>query len=185
MGIIEDIRRKEMKTEKIILGGGCFWCLEAVYLLADGIISAVSGYSGGHQENPTYREVCEETTGHVEVVLLEFDPDKISLNSILEVFWLIHDPTSLNRQGADEGTQYRSAVYYTEDSQKDIIMNSVQSHQKTLEKKIVTEIRKAEKFYPAEEYHKNYYNLNPETSYCRYVIRPKLEKYIQFRNKSK
>ncbi|HNH07970.1 MAG TPA: peptide-methionine (S)-S-oxide reductase MsrA [Leptospiraceae bacterium] len=174
-----------MKTEKIILGGGCFWCLEAVYLQAEGIISAVSGYSGGHRENPTYREVCEETTGHAEVVLLEFEPEKISLESILEIFWLIHDPTSLNRQGADEGTQYRSAVYYMEDFQKETVMNSVQNQEKVIGKKIVTEIRKADKFYPAEDYHKNYYNLNPETSYCRYVIRPKLEKYIQFRKKAK
>lgn len=163
--------------EKITIGGGCFWCLEAVYQLVDGIKAVTSGYAGGHKKNPTYKEVCDESTGHAEVIQLEFDPNIISLEKILDIFWTIHDPTTLNRQGNDTGTQYRSIILYHDDSQKKIAEESKKSVAANWNNPIVTEIVPLEVFYPAEDYHQNYFRNNPYNSYCAYVVKPKVDKY--------
>jgi peptide-methionine (S)-S-oxide reductase len=164
-------------SRSIVLGGGCFWCLEALYQRVRGVSKVDPGYAGGQKPNPTYEEVCSGSTGHVEVVRLEFDPAEITLSQILEIFWQIHDPTTPNRQGHDVGTQYRSAIYYDGDEQK-------QEVEKSLKKvaipawgeKIITEIKPLEAFYPAEEYHRNYFKSHPEQAYCQIVINPKLDK---------
>jgi len=179
--IAQTIKPKNMNNELQIatLGSGCFWCTEAFFLKLKGVESVVSGYTGGKVKNPTYREVCTGLTGHAEVVQVKFDPSIISYEEILEVFWNTHDPTTLNRQGADEGTQYRSAVFYHNDEQKKI----AEEYKTQLEKsgvyknRIVTEITPFTVFYPAEDYHQNYYALNPNQGYCQYVIRPKVEKF--------
>lgn len=163
--------------EKITIGGGCFWCLEAVYQLVDGIKAVTSGYAGGHKKNPTYKEVCDESTGHAEVIQLEFDPNIISLEKILDIFWTIHDPTTLNRQGNDTGTQYRSIILYHNDIQKKIAEESKKSVAANWNNPIVTEIVPLEVFYPAEDYHQNYFRNNPYNSYCAYVVKPKVDKY--------
>ena len=166
-------------TEIATLGSGCFWCTEAVYLSVKGVKEVVSGYCGGKVKNPTYREVCSGLTGHAEVVQVKFDPTVISYSEILEIFWNTHDPTTLNRQGADEGTQYRSVVFYHSESQRQI----AESYKAQLDKsgvyrnKIVTEITPVATFYKAEDYHQNYFALNPEQGYCQYVIRPKVDKF--------
>ncbi|HRG78958.1 MAG TPA: peptide-methionine (S)-S-oxide reductase MsrA [Cyclobacteriaceae bacterium] len=165
--------------EVATLGSGCFWCTEAFFLRVKGIESVVSGYSGGKVKNPTYREVCSGLTGHAEVIQVKFDPALISYSEVLEIFWNTHDPTTLNKQGADEGTQYRSVVFYHSDSQK----QTAEDYKKQLDKSgvyknpIVTEISPFTVFYPAEDYHQNYYALNPNQGYCEYVIRPKIEKF--------
>lgn len=167
------------KTDTITLGAGCFWCIEAVFLELKGVGSVTSGYMGGHTKNPTYKDITTGTTGHAEVARIVFDPAVISLDEILEVFWMTHDPTTLNRQGADVGTQYRSAVFHANEAQRDL----AQRYKKELDKSgafpapIVTEITPASVFYEAENYHQNYYALNGEQGYCRMVIRPKLEKF--------
>jgi peptide-methionine (S)-S-oxide reductase len=158
-------------TEAIVFGGGCFWCTEAAFQRLRGVESVVPGYAGGHVEKPTYVAVCEGTTGHAEVVKVEFDPEIISLDDLLEVFKLVHDPTSLNQQGADVGTQYRSAIYYTTPEQKQAAENWAKSIPGA-----VTEIAPLDKFYEAEVSHKDYYNRNREAGYCRVVIDPKIEK---------
>lgn len=163
--------------EQTTIGGGCFWCLEAVYQLVDGVKSVTSGYAGGHKKNPTYKEVCDETTGHAEVVQIEFDPNIISLEKILDIFWTVHDPTTLNRQGNDQGTQYRSIIFYHNDLQKQIAESSKTSAAANWKNPIVTEIVPLEIFYPAEDYHQNYFRNNPYNSYCAYVVKPKVEKY--------
>jgi len=172
--------KKPMKEfEVATLGSGCFWCTEAFFLRVKGIESVVSGYSGGKVKNPTYREVCSGLTGHAEVIQVKFDPALISYSEVLEIFWNTHDPTTLNKQGADEGTQYRSVVFYHSDSQK----QTAEDYKKQLDKSgvyknpIVTEISPFTVFYPAEDYHQNYYALNPNQGYCQYVIRPKIEKF--------
>jgi len=163
--------------ESIILGAGCFWCTEAVFQQIPGVVSVTSGYSGGSVKNPTYEQVCTGTTGHAEVSRIVFDPKKTSLEKILAVFWEAHDPTSLNKQGADTGTQYRSAIFYNTDEQKKIAEKSKAEAGKEFSKPIVTEIAKAGDFYPAENYHQDYYNLNKNRNpYCRAVIAPKLKK---------
>jgi peptide-methionine (S)-S-oxide reductase len=161
------------------LGSGCFWCTEAFFLRVKGIESVVSGYSGGKVKNPTYREVCSGLTGHAEVVQIKFNPKEISYEEVLEIFWNTHDPTTLNRQGADEGTQYRSVVFYHNEEQKKIAQDYKTQLDKsgTFKKPIVTEITPFSIFYPAEDYHQNYYALNPNQGYCQYVIRPKVEKF--------
>lgn len=164
-----------MVTE-IILGGGCFWCLEAVYQRIEGVISVTSGYSGGEVTNPTYEQVCNGKTGHAEVVKIQFDPKIISLEDILRIFWKIHDPTSLNRQGADVGSQYRSAIYYTNQNQVDVIHSSILNEQKNYSNNIVTEVKPLDAFYQAEDYHQNYFNNHPYQGYCQAVIHPKLAK---------
>lgn len=170
------------------LGSGCFWCTEAIYLKVKGIESVVSGYSGGKVKNPTYREVCSGLTGHAEVIQIKFNPQVITYEEVLEIFWNTHDPTTLNRQGADEGTQYRSVVFYHNEDQRRI----AEQYKLQLDKAgifrnpIVTEITPFSIFYPAEDYHQNYYALNPNQGYCQYVIRPKVEKFNkQFASKIK
>ena len=165
--------------ETITLGGGCFWCLEAVYDEIQGVTDVLSGYAGGHTENPTYREVCAETTGHAEVVQIKFDPEKISLKELLSVFFTIHDPTTLNRQGADVGTQYRSAIFYHDEAQRETAVNLINelNEAKIWGNPIVTEVTPFEKFYVAEDYHQNYYVNNPGQGYCRVVVAPKVAKF--------
>ena len=169
---------KVAKVESITLGGGCFWCVEAVYQRIEGITKVTSGYMGGTVPNPTYKQICTGQTGHAEVVKVEFDPAKLSLEKVLAVFWKAHDPTTLNRQGADVGTQYRSAIFYHNDADKAVAEKSMLAAGKSGEFKspIVTEITQAGTFYKAEEYHQNYFNLNANAPYCRAVIWPKLNK---------
>src|SRR5882762_3770473 len=165
--------------KKATFGAGCFWCTEAVFLNVNGVSKVVSGYSGGKVKNPAYREVCTGMTGHAEVTQITYDPKVVSYEDLLEVFWNTHDPTTLNRQGADEGTQYRSAVSYNDEEQRRI----AEQYKKQLEAShvytspVVTEISPLVNFYPAEDYHQNYYALNPNQGYCQYVIRPKVEKF--------
>ena len=161
------------------LAGGCFWCLEAVYNELRGIESVVSGYAGGHDPNPTYEAVCSETTGHAEVVQIAFDPDMVSFRELLEVFFTIHDPTTLNRQGNDVGTQYRSAVYYHDEEQRLIAEEVIEEMTGAglWDDPIVTEITALDKFYEAEEYHQQYFEKNPFQPYCFVVVRPKVSKF--------
>jgi peptide-methionine (S)-S-oxide reductase len=164
------------QTEIADLGGGCFWCMEAVFERLPGVVSVASGFAGGTTENPTYREVCSETTGHAEVTEIAFDPAKISYAKLLEVFWQAHDPTTLNRQGADEGTSYRSIILYRDDKQKLLAEKSKLEAQKDFHNSIVTEIVPLKKFYKAEDYHQQYYDNNSSAGYCQVVIAPKLSK---------
>lgn len=164
------------KTEIATFGGGCFWCMEAVYVRLPGVISVTSGYTGGKTENPSYRQVCNGDTGHAEVTQIEFDPTKISYDKLLTVFWQAHDPTTLNRQGADEGTQYRSAIFYHDEKQKLLAEKSKLAAQPDFKSPIVTEIAPLKKFYPAEDYHQGYYESHTDAPYCQVVITPKLEK---------
>ena len=163
------------------LAGGCFWCLEAVFLRLRGVHRVESGYAGGHVENPNYRAVCSGTTGHAEVVQIEFDPEMISYRELLEVFFAIHDPTTLNRQGADVGTQYRSAIFYHDQAQQQTAERTIAEleEQKIWDDPVVTEIVPLERFYPAEDYHREYYDRNPEQGYCQVVISPKVAKLRQ------
>jgi peptide-methionine (S)-S-oxide reductase len=166
-------------TEIITLGGGCFWCLEAIFQQIKGVEGVESGYSGGTVTNPTYRQVCTETTGHAEVVQVTFDPKTISLNQLLEIFFAIHDPTTLNRQGNDVGEQYRSVIFYRTPEQKntaEAVMKEVAASGEW-KGKIVTELVPFKAFYKAEAYHQNYYNLNANQPYCNAVIAPKLAKF--------
>jgi peptide-methionine (S)-S-oxide reductase len=165
------------KTELATLGGGCFWCVEALYEMLPGVKAVTSGYAAGNTENPTYKDVCSGTTGHAEVVQIEFDPAKISFEEILKTFWEAHDPTTLNRQGADVGTQYRSIILYHSDAQKAAAEKSKTEAQKELTRPIVTQIEPLKKFYPAETYHQDYFRNNPGNGYCQVVIRPKVEKF--------
>jgi peptide-methionine (S)-S-oxide reductase len=164
------------KTEIADLGGGCFWCMEAVFERLPGVISITSGFAGGTTENPTYDEVCTETTGHAEVTEIVFDPAKISYSQLLDVFWQAHDPTTLNRQGADTGTSYRSIILYRDQKQQLEAEKSMLAAQKNFHNPIVTQIVPLKKFYPAEDYHQKYYDNNPDNGYCQVVIAPKLEK---------
>jgi peptide-methionine (S)-S-oxide reductase len=160
-----------------ILGGGCFWCVEHDLRDLPGVLEVVSGYTGGTTANPTYQQVCEGTTGHAEVVQVVFDPKKVTTEKVLAWFWDLHDPTTLNKQGADEGTQYRSAIFYHTDAQKTLAEASKKAAQEHFKDPIVTEITKAGTFYPAENYHQDYYFQNKtKNGYCRLVIEPKLKK---------
>lgn len=167
------------KVETITLGGGCFWCIEAVFDNLDGVISAQSGYSGGHTKNPTYEEVCTGTTGFAEVVQIKYNPEKTNLDEIFKVFFTVHDPTQLNRQGADVGSQYRSVVFYANENQKKIAQEIIAqlNHSKAYKSKIVTTLEPYKGFTKAESYHQNYYENNTTKGYCQYVIQPKLEKF--------
>ena len=166
------------KSETAVFGAGCFWCVEAVFQRLGGVQTVVPGYAGGHTENPTYESVCSGTTGHAEVAKITFDPNVITYTQLLEMLWKSHDPTTLNRQGNDVGTKYRSVIYYLDDEQK----NSAEKSKSAVEESnllaapIVTEIKQLTKFYPAEDYHNNYYKLNPNQAYCRLIIEPKLKK---------
>lgn len=166
------------KLETTTLGGGCFWCVEAVYQNLKGVEKVISGYAGGRVKKPTYREVCSGLTGHAEVAQITFDPDMISFEDILYVFWRTHDPTTLNRQGADAGTQYRSVIFYHDDRQKAVAEASKQATDaaRVWPNPIVTEIAPLTEFYPAEDYHQNYYRENPNQPYCQVVIDPKISK---------
>ena len=164
------------KTELATFGGGCFWCMEAVFERLPGVKSVTSGFAGGHTTNPTYEQVCTGDTGHAEVTQIEFDPAKISYEKLLEVFWQAHDPTTLNRQGADEGTSYRSIILYRDEKQKLIAEKSKLEAQKDFRSPIVTEIVPLKRFYKAEDYHQAYYDQNSSQGYCQFVIAPKLEK---------
>ncbi|HTJ79058.1 MAG TPA: peptide-methionine (S)-S-oxide reductase MsrA [Rariglobus sp.] len=169
----------ETKTESLVLGGGCFWCTEAAYELLPGVKAVVSGYAGGAVDNPTYEEVCSGNTGHAEVVRIDFDPAQVSLDTLLDYFWKIHDPTTLNRQGADAGTQYRSAIFYANDAQKKAAEASLVRANPGWGGKIVTQIAPLVKFYPAEAYHQDYFRNNPHAGYCRAVIKPKIDKLVK------
>lgn len=162
--------------DKIVLGGGCFWCLDASYRLINGVESVISGYAGGETKDPSYEHVSYGDTGHVEVVEVTFDPKKITLVDILDIFWAIHDPTTLNRQGGDIGTQYRSAIYYLNEKQRAVVAQSLTSAQKLWADPITTEVKPLKTFYPAEDYHQNYFANNPDQAYCQVVINPKLAK---------
>jgi peptide-methionine (S)-S-oxide reductase len=182
------MNKLKLKTDTATFGAGCFWCVEAVFERLDGVLEVVSGYSGGHVKNPSYREVCTGTTGHAEVCQIVYDPDKISYGELLEVFWKTHDPTTLNRQGADVGTQYRSVIFYHNENQKE----EAEYYKKKLDKSglyqdpIVTEIAPFEEFYKAENYHQEYYELHGDQPYCNLVIKPKVDKFEKvFKNKLK
>lgn len=164
-------------NEVATLGGGCFWCLESLFETLPGVKSVTSGYSGGKVENPTYRQVCEGLTGHAEVVQIEFDPAQLSYAKLLEWFWQAHDPTTLNRQGHDTGTQYRSVIFWHTEAQRVAAEQSKKAAQKDFADPIVTEIVPLKKFYPAEEYHQDYFRNNPSNAYCQAVIPPKLKKF--------
>jgi peptide-methionine (S)-S-oxide reductase len=169
----------DTRRETATLGGGCFWCLEAVYDDLRGVESVVSGYAGGHVANPSYDAVCAGTTGHAEVVQVTFDPAEVSFREILDVFFTIHDPTTLNRQGADVGTQYRSAIFYASGEQKQAAEQAIRDleAEEVWESPIVTEVVPLTEFYPAESYHQEYYARNPRAGYCQVVIAPKVSKF--------
>lgn len=166
-------------TQQITLAGGCFWCIEGAYKQVRGIVKAQSGYTGGSLESPTYEHVCTGTTGHAEVVQLTFEPLSISVREILEIFFALHDPTQLNRQGNDVGTQYRSAIFYHDEGQREAaegIIAEMRAEQ-TWDAPIVTEVQPLEVFWPAEDYHENYVERNPQNAYCQAVVHPKLAKF--------
>jgi peptide-methionine (S)-S-oxide reductase len=164
------------KTESATFGGGCFWCTEAVFQRVPGVIRSVSGYSGGRTQNPTYEDICTGRTGHAEVIQIEFDPAVISYDKVLEIFFESHDPTTLNRQGADEGDQYRSVIYYHNEEQHQAALKAKAAAQKDYEDAIVTEISPLKKFWRAEDYHQDYFNQHPNQGYCTFVIKPKVAK---------
>jgi methionine-S-sulfoxide reductase len=170
---------KNEELDSIVLGGGCFWCVEAVFQRMVGVEKVVSGYTGGFIKNPGYKEICTGRTGHAEVVKVYFDKSKTSLEKIFSVFFAVHDPTTLNRQGADEGTQYRSAVFYATEEQKNAALKAVQivNDSGEYENKVVTEISPLPIFYNAEDYHQNYYNQNKTQSYCQFVVKTKVDKF--------
>lgn len=164
--------------KSIVLGGGCFWCIEGIYNKMEGIFKAYSGYMGGAGKNPTYKEVCTGNSGHAEVVKVDYDESKIDLELILKIFWTIHDPTTLNRQGNDAGTQYRSIVFYNDEEEKSVIQKSMNTDAKEIwGDGIVTELAPLSEFYEAEAYHQNYYENNPNQSYCTFVVGPKINKF--------
>ncbi len=168
----------ENKLGYATLGGGCFWCIEAIFERIDGVESVVPGYGGGSTVNPSYEQVCAGGTGHAEVAQITFDKNKVSFGEILDVFWKAHDPTTVNRQGADVGTQYRSIILYHDEEQRQTAEESKQALENSgyFDKPVVTEIHALDTFYPAEEYHQNYFEKHPYAGYCTFVIRPKLKK---------
>ncbi|MGH8806289.1 MAG: peptide-methionine (S)-S-oxide reductase MsrA [Noviherbaspirillum sp.] len=166
-----------MATETATLGGGCFWCLEAVYQELKGVQHVESGYAGGHVANPTYEQVCDGTTGHAEVVRVDFDPAVVSYREVLEIFFTIHDPTTLNRQGNDVGTQYRSAIYYHSPEQQEIARQVIACMATVWDAPIVTELSPAQAYYKAEDYHQNYFRQHPLQGYCAFVVAPKVAKF--------
>jgi peptide-methionine (S)-S-oxide reductase len=193
---IKETKKIDMQTEtnvndttaSIVLGGGCFWCVEAQYLMLDGVQKVESGYAGGNTENPTYKEVCTGLTNHAEVVKITYDPRKLSFDDILYAFWQSHDPTTLNRQGNDEGTQYRSVVFYSteEEKQKTEAYIKKLNEEKAFDNPVVTQVAPLTKFYIAEDYHQNYYNNNKTQGYCMFVVGPKVEKFKKiFKDKLK
>lgn len=169
----------QTKNELAIFGGGCFWCTEATFRAIDGVVQVLPGYSGGELKNPSYSDVCSGETGHAEVISIEFDPNKVTFEQLLTVFFATHDPTTLNRQGADVGTQYRSVIFYTSEEQKNTAHRIIErlNASSQFKKPIITEITALNIFYAAENYHKNYFEKNPNQPYCKIVIEPKIEKF--------
>jgi peptide-methionine (S)-S-oxide reductase len=167
------------KTESIVVGGGCFWCIDSAYRRVEGVTEVISGYAGGHTEDPDYYEVASQKSGHAEVVKVTFDPQIITLSDILEIFWILHDPTTKDRQGHDIGPEYRSIILYLNDEQRAVIDASLQEAQKVWDNPIVTEIKPLEKFYEAEAEHQDFYNSGRRPDYCQIVIDPKLAKLRQ------
>ena len=175
-----------MAVKEAVLGGGCFWCLDASFRQIDGVIDVISGYANGNIPNPTYKQVCTDTTGYAEVVKIIYDDTKISYRELLEIFYTIHDPTTLNRQGADFGSQYRSTILYNSQEEYKIAKEVTDEFQKKLDKKIVTKIEPLKNFYKAEEYHQNYFAKNPQQGYCTFVVAPKVHKVRElFKDKLK
>ena len=165
------------KTEEAVIGGGCFWCTEGCYQIVPGVLKVTSGYAGGHVENPTYEQICTKTTGHAEVIKIEYDPAKVSFKDLVDLFWFVHDPTTYHRQGADEGPQYRSIILYANDAQKQAAEQSKKEHEKEFTAPITTEVVPLTKFYVAEKYHQNFANNNPNQGYVCAVVKPKVEKF--------
>jgi peptide-methionine (S)-S-oxide reductase len=170
---------KSANADTAVFGGGCFWCVEAIYAEVKGVISATSGYSGGTVENPDYEQVCSGTTGHAEVCRIIYDPEVVSFSKLLEIFWTVHDPTTLNRQGNDVGTQYRSVIFYTSKEQKELalVFKARLNKENTFGKPVLTEILPFTQFYKAEDYHQDYYRNNKNAPYCTFVVAPKVEKF--------
>lgn len=164
------------KQSEITIAGGCFWCIEAVFNRVKGVESAISGYANGNTEKPTYKDVCTGKSGFAEGVKITYNPDIVSLSELLEIFFAVHDPTTLNRQGADTGTQYRSGIYYTDEAQQEICEEAIKQAQKKHSKKIVTELCPLKNWYEAEEYHQRYFETNPHQGYCLAVVAPKVQK---------
>jgi peptide-methionine (S)-S-oxide reductase len=180
--------KNELNYELATFGGGCFWCTEAIFKQIDGVIETEVGYAGGDVENPTYEQVCTGKTGHAEVCQIKFDPEKISYNELLEIFFKTHDPTTLNRQGADVGTQYRSVIFYHNETQKNLAIEFIKKLERegVFSKPIVTQVEPLKNYYRAEEYHQNYFEKNPYSTYCIFVVAPKVEKTKKiFQNKLK
>lgn len=167
---------EDSKMNSIVFGAGCFWCVEAGFRLAEGVSDVRVGYTGGAVENPSYKQVCTGTTGHAEVAKVTYDPEKITLERLFDIFLMVHDPTTLNRQGADVGTQYRSAVFYNSDAQRDAVKAILEKAQASYRDKIVTEVSALTVFYEAEDYHQQYFEQNPTGGYCSAVIAPKVQK---------
>lgn len=167
---------KPEKTETLVLGGGCFWCLEGAYEIVPGVVDVESGYAGGHVKHPTYEQVCGKHTGHAEVVKITYDPAQVSLERLFELFWVVHDPTTLNRQGADTGPQYRSIILYTNEAQKTAAEKAIAAAQPNFPNKIVTEVVPLKEYYVAEDYHQDYFRKNPTAGYCQAVVRKKVDK---------
>jgi len=166
-----------MSKQTITVGGGCFWCLEAVYEQVDGVLAVESGYSNGAVQNPSYAQVCEGDTGHAEVVKVTFDADSISLREVLEIFFTIHDPTTLNRQGNDIGTQYRSGIYWQDEAQAAVAREVIAEANETHRGRVVTEVKPLQNYWRAEDYHQHYFANNPSAGYCAFVVAPKVEKF--------
>ena len=166
-----------LRMSEAVFGGGCFWCLDAIFRKVDGVIDVIVGYAGGKRPNPTYEQVCTGLTGHAEVVKIIYDENIVSYEKLLDIFFQIHDPTQLNRQGNDVGTQYRSIILYLDEHQKELALKKINELKNAIN--VVTEVKKLEKFYKAEEYHQNYFEKNPNQPYCQYVIKPKVEKFFK------
>jgi len=169
---------------KAVFGGGCFWCLDAVFRKVDGVRDVVVGYAGGRRPNPNYEQVCTGVTGHAEVVEIDYDENTVSYDELLDIFFKIHDPTQLNRQGNDVGTQYRSIILYLDEEQKEKALKKIEELKKE-GLNVVTEVKPLEIFYPAEKYHQNYFAKNPHQPYCMYLVAPKVEKYLKIKNENK
>jgi peptide-methionine (S)-S-oxide reductase len=180
-----DMNQAQSRTETGVFGGGCFWCLDAQFRLIPGVAKVTSGYAGGKTPNPTYEQVCSDQTGHAEVIQVEFDPAKVSYEDLLRKFFRAHDPTTLNRQGADIGTQYRSIILYTNDAQKAAAEKVKREVQSEWPHPVVTEIVPLARFYAAEDYHQDYFSKNPTQGYCRLVVAPKVEKFEKLLEKEK
>jgi peptide-methionine (S)-S-oxide reductase len=167
-------------THYAYLGGGCFWCIEAQFQLLPGVVSVLSGYAGGLTPHPSYEEVCSGRSGHAEIIRVEYDPARLSYEEVLHKFWLAHDPTTLNRQGNDVGTQYRSVIFYTTPEEQKLALESLAQAQAGFPDPIITEISQLSDFFPAEAYHQNYFNSHPGNGYCSFVVRPKVEKFKKY-----